>query len=53
METQGGRNGLRIAGLNGIRIGGNVITLPETGSLEVFSATGSIVLSVKGSKKLI
>lgn len=52
-EAQGGRNGLRIAGLIGIRIGGNVITLPETGSPEVFSATSSIVLSVKGSKKSI
>lgn len=53
MEARAGRNGLRIAGLTGIRIGGNVITPPETGSPEVLSVTSPIVLSVKGSKKLI
>lgn len=49
-EAQSGRNGLRIAGLTGIRIEGNVITLPERGVSEMLPATGPIVLSVIGSK---
>jgi hypothetical protein len=52
-EAQDGLNGLRITGLVGIRIGGNIITLFDTGDPEVLSAAGSIVFSVKGSKKLI
>ena len=45
--TQGGRNGLRTGGLNGIHITGRVkISVPE-----LLSIAGTIVLSVKGSRR--
>ena len=49
--TQGGRNGLRTGGLNGIHIAGRVVGPPKITVSELLSIAGTIVLSVKGSKR--
>ena len=51
LVTKGGRNGLRTGGLNGIHITGRVVGPPKITVSELLSVTGTIVLSVKGSKR--
>lgn len=52
-STKGGRKEPRVAGLNGMCIGGRVSGSVKTPVLELPSITGVIVLNAKGSKKLV
>jgi len=52
-STRDGRKEPRVAGLNGMYIGGRVSGTVKTPVLELSSITGEIVLSAKGSKELV